>query len=246
MSLKRRGSELDREAKKMKSDDRNGDDEVTFSSWVQATQASPHQTVTDLADLPQTVREQVNYLLQALSDISPETPYKVNIFDQINAINSHCDSPPELTFKPPEIEIMVGHKHRGDSTHDCEDPACDKYFAKAKAIPYADGYRYFSVEVVELRNYTGGRYWLPCTEWEHGRSTFEEKPWKENYLRQIRSLVGKVAVSHNRKVLGWWVRKITHAETPFEPFRGREQAREEFLSGYVSWTGASRNAWYFR
>ncbi|CZR49086.1 uncharacterized protein FPRO_12523 [Fusarium proliferatum ET1] len=145
MSLKRRGSELDREAKKMKSDNRNGDDAVSFRSWVQDTQASPRQAVTDLADLPQTAREQVNYLLQALSDIPPETLYKVNIFDQINAINSDGDSPPGFTFKPPEIEIMVGHKHGGDSTHDCEDPACDKYFAKAKAIPYADGYRYFSV-----------------------------------------------------------------------------------------------------
>lgn len=95
----------------MKSDDRNGDDEVSSSSWVQATQASPHQTVTDLAELPQTAREQVNCLLQALSDISPETLYKVNIFDQINAIKSDGDSPPEFTFKPPEIEIMVGHKH---------------------------------------------------------------------------------------------------------------------------------------
>ncbi|KLO78866.1 Uncharacterized protein LW93_4187 [Fusarium fujikuroi] len=110
MSLKRRGSELDHEAKMMKPDDSHDDDEVSSSS-LQTTTPLPHQPVTDLADLPQTAHEQVNYLLQSLSDISPETLYKVNIFDQINAINSDGDSPPEFTFKPPEIEIMVGHKH---------------------------------------------------------------------------------------------------------------------------------------
>ncbi|CVL03871.1 uncharacterized protein FPRN_11957 [Fusarium proliferatum] len=244
MSLKRRGSELDHEAKKMKPDDSHGDDEVSSSS-LQTTTPLLHQSVTNLADLPQTARTQFDYLLQALSDISPETLYEVNILDHINAINSDGDSPPEFTYEPPEIEIMVGHKHGSDSTHGCEDPACDKYFAKAKAMPYADGSRYFTVEVVQLRHLKGGQYWLPCREWKYSRSTFEVKPWKEKYLRQIQTLVGKAVVSHNREVLAWWVRKITHAETPLEPFKGREEARGKFLSGLVVWTGPSRDAWYF-
>ncbi|CVL06897.1 uncharacterized protein FMAN_11990 [Fusarium mangiferae] len=116
MSLKRRGSELDHEAKKMKSDDSHGDDEVSPSSGVQTTPTLPHQPVAVFADLSQTAREQVNYLLQALSDISPKTLYEVNILDQINAVNSDGHhSPPRLTYKPPDMRITIGYDTHGTS-----------------------------------------------------------------------------------------------------------------------------------
>ncbi|KAI1015317.1 hypothetical protein LB504_010946 [Fusarium proliferatum] len=158
MSLKRRGSELDHEAKKMKSDDSHGDDEVSPSSGVQTTPTLPHQPVAVFADLSQTAREQVNYLLQALSDVSPETLYEVNILDQINAINSDGHrSPPRFTYKPPDMEITIGYvKH----THDCNEKGCDRIMAAVNAVPYAVGY--FTVEVGNPKRHPDEKLVLPC------------------------------------------------------------------------------------
>ncbi|KAG5756110.1 hypothetical protein H9Q70_001312 [Fusarium xylarioides] len=116
MGMKRRGSDLDHEAKKMKSDNSNTDDEISPSNEVQTTQDLPPRAVTDLHTLTQTVREQFNFLLQALSDVSPETLYEVNILDQINAIKSDGRQPPNFTYKPPPLEILVGHEHSTFST----------------------------------------------------------------------------------------------------------------------------------
>ncbi|KAF5556871.1 hypothetical protein FMEXI_924 [Fusarium mexicanum] len=111
MNLKRRGSELDYEAKKMKFDDSNDNDGVSSTSSVPTSPALTRQPVTDLDDLPLTAREKINYLLQALGDVSPETLYQVNIMDQINAINSDGHWPPSFMYKPPSLDIIVGHHH---------------------------------------------------------------------------------------------------------------------------------------
>jgi hypothetical protein len=113
MGTKRRASELDHEAKKMKSDDSNGHDKVSPRDWVQTTPRTrkvlPRQPITDLDDLPEAARQQFDYLLQAIGDASPEILYQVNLVDQINAINSDGPLPPSFKYAPPPMNIIVGH-----------------------------------------------------------------------------------------------------------------------------------------
>ncbi|KAF5530755.1 hypothetical protein FPHYL_14031 [Fusarium phyllophilum] len=162
MGMKRRASDLDHEAKKMKSDDSNGNDEASSRNWVQTTPASSYQPVTDLNGLPQTVREQLNFLLQALSDVSPESLSGANILDQINAINSDVRRP-IFTYKPPEMEITIGHSpHRSNNSHDCDGIGCARILSRINSEPYANG-GYFTVEAEHPRLHMGD-FVLPCEE----------------------------------------------------------------------------------
>ncbi|KAF5704130.1 hypothetical protein FMUND_12672 [Fusarium mundagurra] len=263
MGMKRRGSELDHEAKKIKSDDSIGNDKVSSSNRVQTTPASPHQPVAGLGALPQTAREQIAFLLQALSDVSPESLSGVSILDQINTVNSDGRWPPNFKYKPPYIDIMIGYEHGtfstvliselnmlislpgGDIAHDCEKSGCNRIFATVAPQAYATGF--FRVNILRLASYTAAKNLaFPYLVAKHPGLTFQKKPWKEAYRLKVQSLARKAVVSHNRQVLSWWMRKIAHAETPFAQFNGREEARGQFLSGDVEWTTACRDAWRYR
>ncbi|KAF5620886.1 uncharacterized protein FTJAE_11511 [Fusarium tjaetaba] len=243
MGTKRRGSELDHEAKRIKSDDDKSDDEVSSSNCVQTTPALPHQPIADLDDLPQMARDQFNLLLQALGEVAPESLYKVSILDQINAINSNVGRP-TFKYKPPDITILLGRQHKIDDTHDCEKTGCIEFYVKAKTLPYGNGY--FRVEEKEFRMIMGDGSSSPYCDENHGGSTFTQTPWKEEYRLKVKSLARKAIVSYNREVLGYWVRKIVHAELLIPRIEGREHARGEFLSGNVVWIAGSQNTLGFR
>ncbi|KAF5591508.1 uncharacterized protein FSUBG_10434 [Fusarium subglutinans] len=258
MSLKRQGSDLDHGAKKMKSNDSNDNDGVSSTSSMPTSPALPRQPVTDLDDLPHTAREKINYVLQALGDVSPETLYQVNIMDQINAINCDGTSPPHFKYKTPPIDMMVGYEHstfpnvliyrlnklttspgRTDA-HDCAFIGCDRIVARVTTLRYADGY--FTVEIKSRGRHTP-KLTLPYGT-KDDRRIFKEQSWEEGYRLKVQSLTRKAAVSHNREVLGWWVRRIVHSETRLT---GREEARGEFLSGDVVLTKTSGDPiLYFR
>lgn len=125
-----------------------------------------------------------------------------------------------------------------DEAHDCNEKGCDRIMAAVNAVPYAVGY--FTVEVGNPKRHPDARLVLPCPV------TFEKMNWKEDYALKVQSLARKAVIAHNREVLGWWLRKIAHSETLDPRFRGREEARRDFLSGDVSWTQGSRLAVYFR
>ncbi|KAF5694842.1 hypothetical protein FDENT_971 [Fusarium denticulatum] len=241
MGMKRRGSELDHEAKKFKSDDGIGNDEVSSSNSVQTTPVLSRQPITDLNDLSQIARRQIRYLLQALRDVSPQSLSEVDILGQINAINSDSRRP-IFTYKPPDTVMIIGHSPREiDVGHNCEKIGGGRLVSTISAVPYANG-GYFTVEIDHPQLYMGNLA-IPCREdWE---SKFEETPWKDEYLLQVQSLAREAVIAHNREVLCWWLRKIAHAETPLRHFSGREMARGEFLTGDVVWTTASRDTWGF-
>ncbi|EWY82957.1 hypothetical protein FOYG_15036 [Fusarium oxysporum NRRL 32931] len=236
MGTKRRASELDHEAKKMKSDDSNGHDKISPRDWVQTTPRTrkvlPRQPITDLDDLPEAARQQFDYLLQAIGDASPEILYQVNLVDQINAINSDGPFPPSFKYAPSPMNIIVGHDmHRSDVVHDCEETGCDKIVATVVPLPYAIGC--LAVEVKNPKRYTGDGLCLAYLDERRTGSTFKAKSWQKNYGLTVQSLARKAALSHNREVLGWWVREIARSETPLRPFKGKDEARQQFLSGDV-------------
>ncbi|EXM20844.1 hypothetical protein FOTG_11226 [Fusarium oxysporum f. sp. vasinfectum 25433] len=221
MGMKSRASELDREAKKIKSDDSNNIDKVSPRDWVQSTPRTrtvlPRQPIIDLGDLPETTCEQFDYLLQAIGDASPEILYQVNIVDQINAINSDGPFPPSFNLPG------------SDAAHDCEENRCDKIVATVIPLPYAIGC--LAVEVKNPTRYTGDRLCLAYLDERRTGSRFQKRSWQKNYGLTVQSLARKAALSYNREVLGWWVRKIARSETPLRPFKGKEEARRQFLSG---------------
>ncbi|KAF5535436.1 hypothetical protein FNAPI_12079 [Fusarium napiforme] len=243
MGTKRRGSELDHEVKRIKSDDDKGDDEVSFSNCVQTTPALTRQHIDDLDDLSQMARDQFNLLLQALGEVSPESLYKVSILDQINAIKSKIGRP-SFEYKPPDITILLGHEHKIDDDHDCQKTGCIAFYVTVKSQPYGSGY--FQVEEKKFRMIMGGGYSSPYCDENHGGSTLTETPWKEVYRLKVKSLARKAIVSYNREVLGYWVRKIVHAELLIPRIEGREHARGEFLSGNVVWIEGPANTLGFR
>ncbi|PNP85002.1 hypothetical protein FNYG_01699 [Fusarium nygamai] len=181
MGTKRRGSELDRDAKRIKSDDSMGNDEVSSSNCVQTTPALPRQPITDLNKLSQVAREQIHYLLQALRDVSPQSLSEVDILSQINAINS--DSRRLIfTYKPPDMVITIGHSPREiDVAHDCEKIGGGRLVSTISSVPYANG-GYFTVEIEHPQLYMGN---LPFPCREDWGSKFEETPWKDNYLLKV-------------------------------------------------------------
>jgi hypothetical protein len=112
MGTKRRGFELDHEAKRIKSDDGKGGDEVSSSNCVQTAPALPRQPITHLSKLSQMAGQQIRYLLQALSETCPESLHQVDILDQINAINADIRRP-IFPYKPPEMVMTIGRGPRG-------------------------------------------------------------------------------------------------------------------------------------
>ncbi|KAL5593135.1 hypothetical protein FOBRF1_012237 [Fusarium oxysporum] len=236
MGMKRRASELGREAKKIKSDDSNNVDKVSPRDWVQTTPRTrkvlPRKPITDLGDLPEVTRQQFDYLLQAIGDASPEILYQVNLVDQINTINSDGPFPPSFKYAPPPMNNIVGHDmHRSDIAHGCEENGCDKIVATVIPLPYAIGC--LAVEVKDPRRFTRDGLCLAYLDERCTGSTFKERSWQKNYGLTVQSLARKAALSHNREVLGWWVRKIARSETPLRPFKGKEEARRQLLSGDV-------------
>ncbi|KAF5989524.1 hypothetical protein FBULB1_810 [Fusarium bulbicola] len=244
MSLKRRGSDLDHGAKKMKSDDSN--DGVSPGNTGETTPGTPtvvpHQPVTNLDHLPQTAREKINYLLQALADVSPETLYQVDIVEQINAVNSDGHWSPSFMYEPPPLDIIVGHHHGSHGAHDCKKTGCGKIVSRVRSLPYANGF--FRFEVEHPQRHTCDGFALPYPAAEHAGSTFVEESLKDNFANKVQTVARKVVISHNREVLGWWVRRIAH----FEPLlTGREEAMGQFLSGDIVCTEADGvDIWYFR
>ncbi|EXK35786.1 hypothetical protein FOMG_08990 [Fusarium oxysporum f. sp. melonis 26406] len=193
MGMKSRASELDREAKKIKSDDSNNIDKVSPRDWVQSTPRTrtvlPRQPIIDLGDLPETTCEQFDYLLQAIGDASPAILYQVNIVDQINAINSDGPFPPSFNLPG------------SDAAHDCEENRCDKIVATVIPLPYAIGC--LAVEVKNPTRYTGDRLCLAYLDERRAGSRFQKRSWQKSYGLTVQSLARKAALSHNREVLGW-------------------------------------------
>ncbi|KAF5586812.1 hypothetical protein FPANT_7105 [Fusarium pseudoanthophilum] len=243
MGTKRRGSELDHKAKRIKSDDDKSDDEVSSSDCVQTNPALPRQPIADLDGLSQMARDQFNLLLQALGEVSPETLYKVSILDQINAIKSNGGKP-TFKYKPPDIKILLGRQHKIDGAHECEKTGCIEFYVTVKSQPYGSGY--FQVEEKKFKMIMGNGYSSPYRDGNHGGSTLTEMPWKEEYRLKVKSLARKAIVSYNREMLGYWVRKIVHAELQIPRIEGREHARGEFLSGNVVWIAGPPNTLGFR
>ncbi|KAF5686356.1 hypothetical protein FCIRC_2912 [Fusarium circinatum] len=205
MNSKRRGPEMGHEAKKMKSDDSNDSDGVSSTSSVQTTPALPCQPVTDLDDLPQAAREKINYLLQALGDVSPETLYQVNIMDQINAINCDGPSPPRFKYKPPPIDIMVGYElsifptfpiyklsmlislSASNDADDCVFIGCDRIIAKVILLPYADGY--FTVEIESRGRHTPKLDSMVALSYDIRWSSFADLLRRPLLAKELESLV---------------------------------------------------------
>ncbi|KAG9498287.1 hypothetical protein J7337_011183 [Fusarium musae] len=241
MGTKGRGSELDHEAKRIKSDDGKGGDEVSSSNCVQTAPALPRQPITHLSKLSQVARQQIDYLLQALSEIYPESLHQVDILDQINAINADRRRP-IFPYKPPKMVMTICRGPREiDVTQNSEKIGGGRLISLISAVPYGDEC-YFTVEIEHPRLYMG-EFAMPCEDdWE---SKYEEMPWKDDYLRQVKRLARNAVFSHNRNVLGWAMREIAHAETPLACFNGIEKVRGQFLSGNVVWTTESRDAWGF-
>lgn len=132
----------------------------------------------------------------------------------------------------------------GDVTHDSKQKNWHKLVAHVTTNRYAAGY--FRVEVGHTQRLIGSPVLaIPYNPNDVG-VVFKERPWKEKYALKVQRLARKAVIAHNREVLGWWLRKIAHSETLYPRFRGRDEARREFLSGDVSWTQGSKLAVYFR
>ncbi|KAK2669591.1 hypothetical protein RAB80_015117 [Fusarium oxysporum f. sp. vasinfectum] len=210
MGMKSRASELDREAKKIKSDDSNNIDKVSPRDWVQSTPRTrtvlPRQPIIDLGDLPETTCEQFDYLLQAIGDASPGD----------SVPSQYCGS-------------NQRHQLRWTLPAELQENRCDKIVATVIPLPYAIGC--LAVEVKNPTRYTGDRLCLAYLDERRTGSRFQKRSWQKNYGLTVQSLARKAALSYNREVLGWWVRKIARSETPLRPFKGKEEARRQFLSG---------------